>query len=88
MSQINYSKIKDRYGNALKEPDKKPTLEQAAFAWAVVNELKELGYVHDFYTGDPWVVRYCYDESAILDKARRVIELNQKGIDDGETNKI
>jgi hypothetical protein len=40
---INYDKIKDRYGNALKEPDKKPTLEQAAFAWAVVNELKELG---------------------------------------------
>lgn len=88
MPLINYDKIKDRYGNALKEPDKKPTLEQSVFAWAVINELKELGYVHDFYAEASWVVEFCYDVSAILDKARRVIELNQKGKDDGETNKI
>jgi hypothetical protein len=78
---INYEKVKDRYGNALKKPAEKPTLEQSIFAWAVINELLELGYVHDFQysqCASPWVRDYCYDVSAIIDKAKRVIEMNRE----------
>ena len=75
---INYDKIKDRYGNALKKPDDKPTLEQSIFAWAVVNELIELGYCHNFQCSDLWVRDYIYDVSAIIDKANEIIEVGSQ----------
>lgn len=79
---INYSKIKDREGNALKKPDRKPTLEQSVLAWAVLNELMELGYCHNFQCSDWWVRDYIYEVSAIINKARKVIEMNREEKDD------
>lgn len=78
MSQINYDKIKDRYGNALKKPVNKPTLEQSIFAWAAINELIELGYCHNFQCADSWVRDYIYDVSAIIDKANEIIEKDEQ----------
>ena len=75
---IDYSKIKDREGNALKKPERKPTLEQSVLAWAVLNELMELGYCHNFQCSDRWVRDYIYEVSAILDKAKKVVELNRE----------
>lgn len=64
--------ITDRYGNELKEPAQKPTLQQSLDAWALLNELIELGYVHNFQNGDKWVVKYLYDLSALIDKAFKI----------------
>ena len=38
--------IKDRYGNELKTPDHRPTVQQSISSWALTNELIELGYCH------------------------------------------
>jgi hypothetical protein len=75
---INYKEIKDRYGNVLRKPYDNPTLEQSIYAWALINELMELGYLHNFQCADPWVRDYCYDVSAIIDKAKKIIELKRE----------
>ena len=37
-----FATITDRYGDALKEPEEKPTLAQSIQAWALLNELIRL----------------------------------------------
>ena len=64
--------ITDRYGNELKQFEQKPTLQQSLDSWALLNELIELGYVHNFQNGDRWVVNYLYDLSALIDKAFKI----------------
>ena len=73
--------ITDRYGNELKKPEQKPTIQQSLDAWALLNELIELGYVHNFQNEAPWVVDYLYDLSALIDKA---FKIKQEAKDDAE----
>ena len=40
--------IKDRYGKELKKSEYMPTIQQSIDSWALVNELIELGYCHNF----------------------------------------
>lgn len=64
--------ITDRYGNELKEPAQKPTLQQSMDAWALINELLELGYPHNFQHEAPHISGYLYDLSALIDKAFKI----------------
>lgn len=64
--------IKDRYKNALKEPEEKPTLAQSIQAWALLNELLELGYPHNFQHEKPHISNYLFDLSALIDKALKI----------------
>jgi hypothetical protein len=71
--------ITDRYGNALKEPEQKPSLQQSLDAWALLNELLELGYPHNFQHESPNISGYLYDISALIDKA---YEIKREAIED------
>lgn len=64
--------IVDRYGNALKAPVQKPTLQQSLDAWALLNELLELGYPHNFQHEKPHISNYLFDLSALIDKALKI----------------
>lgn len=64
--------ITDRYGNALKEPEQKPSLQQSLDAWALLNELIELGYPHNFQREKPHISNYLFDLSALIDKALKI----------------
>lgn len=64
--------ITDRYGNALKDPEQNPTLQQSLDAWALLNELLELGYPHNFQHEAPNISGYLFDISALIDKARKI----------------
>lgn len=72
---INYDVIKDRYGHPLKEPKQDPTLLQGMYAWALLNELLELGYPHNFQAERSDIADYGYRISAIIDKAFRIRDL-------------
>lgn len=72
--------ITDRYGDPLKEPEQKPTLEQSAQAWALLNELIELGYPHNFQHEKPHISNYLFDLSALIDKALKI----KKGMNGSE----
>lgn len=77
---INYENVKDRNGDALREPPERPTLEQSIYAWAVMIELVKLGYCHNYQrAGD-----YIYDVSKIIDKAIWVIGMKQEEKSDGK----
>lgn len=80
---IDYENVKDRNGDALREPSERPTLEQSIYAWAVLIELVKLGYFHNFPCADPW--GYAYDVSKIIDKAIWVIGMKQEAKSDGQT---
>lgn len=67
-----FETITDRYGDALKEPEKKPTLVQSIQAWALLNELLELGYPHNFQHESPHICNYLFDLSALIDKALKI----------------
>jgi hypothetical protein len=64
--------IKDRYKNTLKEPEEKPTLAQSIQSWALLNELLELGYPHNFQHEAPHISNYLFDLSALIDKALKI----------------
>lgn len=64
--------ITDRYGNALKQPEQKPTVQQSLDAWALLNELLGLGYPHNFQHEAPHISGYLYDISALIDKAYKI----------------
>lgn len=64
--------ITDRCGNALKEPEQKPSLQQSLDAWALLNELLELGYPHNFQHEAPHISNYLFDLSALIDKALKI----------------
>ena len=64
--------ITDRYGNALKQPEQKPTVQQSLDAWALLNELIKLGYPHNFQHEAPHISGYLYDISALIDKAYKI----------------
>lgn len=72
--------ITDRYGNELKQPEQKPTLEQSVQAWALLNELLELGYPHNFQHEKPHISNYLFDLSALIDKALKI----KKGMNENE----
>ena len=61
--------IKDRFGKELKKPEHRPTIQQSVDSWALVNELIELGYFHNFQNGISDIADYIYKVSALLDKA-------------------
>lgn len=64
--------ITDRYGNELKKPEQKPTVQQSVDAWALLNELLELGYPHNFQHEKPHISNYLFDLSALIDKALKI----------------
>lgn len=64
--------ITDRYGNELKLPAQKPTVQQSIDAWALLNELLEIGYPHNFQHESPHISSYLFDISAIIDKAFKI----------------
>lgn len=64
--------ITDRYGNELKTPEQKPTVQQSLDAWALLNELLELGYPHNFQHEKPHISNYLFDLSALIDKALKI----------------
>lgn len=75
---INYGVIKDRYESPLKEPKQRPTLMQSIYAWALLNELLELGYPHNFQHERADLVDFGYNVSALIDKARMIRELGER----------
>lgn len=64
--------ITDRYGNALKKSEQKPTVQQSLDAWDLLNELLELGYPHNFQYEKPYISNYLFDLSALIDKALKI----------------
>ena len=64
--------ITDRYGNALKQPEQKPSVQQSLDAWALLNELLDLGYPHNFQHEAPHISNYLFDLSALIDKALKI----------------
>lgn len=64
--------ITDRYGNAMKEPEQKPTVQQSLDSWALLNELIALGYPHNFQHEKPHISNYLFDLSALIDKALKI----------------
>jgi len=64
--------IKDRYGKELKNPEHRPTIQQSIDSWALVNELVELGYCHNFQHERSDIRNYIYDVSALIDKAQEI----------------
>lgn len=64
--------ITDRYGNELKTPEQKPTVQQSIDSWALLNELLELGYPHNFQHEKPHISNYLFDLSALIDKALKI----------------
>ncbi|WP_173328199.1 hypothetical protein [Eubacterium pyruvativorans] len=75
---INYEAITDRYESPLKEPKQDPTLLQGMYAWALLNELLELGYPHNFQHERADLADYGYNISAIIDKARMIRDLGER----------
>lgn len=67
-----YEPITDRYKNVLKKPKERPTLAQTIQAWALLNELLELGYPHNFQHEAPHISNYLSDLSALIDKALKI----------------
>lgn len=72
--------ITDRYRKKLKIPEQKPTLQQSLDAWALLNELIELGYPHNFQHEAPHISNYLFDLSALIDKAFKI----KKGMNNSE----
>ena len=70
--EIRYDSIKDRYKRPLKKAKQRPTLMQSVYAWALLNELLELGYPHNFQAERGDIADYGYSISAIIDKAFRI----------------
>lgn len=75
---INYGSITDRYGHQLKMPKQKPTLLQSIYAWALLNELADLGYPHNFQHERADLADYGYNISAIIDKAHKIRDLEER----------
>lgn len=73
--EIRYDSIKDRYKRPLKKAKQRPTLMQSVYAWALLNELLELGYPHNFQAERSDIADYGYGISAIIDKAFRIRDL-------------
>jgi hypothetical protein len=73
--EIRYDRIKDRYKKPLKKAKQRPTLMQSVYAWALLNELLELGYPHNFQAERSDIADYGYSISAIIDKAFRIRDL-------------
>ena len=78
LEKIRYNRIKDRYEHPLKEPKQDPTLLQGMYAWALLNELLELGYPHNFQHERADLADYGYNISAIIDKARMIRDLGER----------
>lgn len=78
MLEIRYNRIKDRYKRPLKEPKERPTLMQSIYAWALLNELLELGYPHNFQAERSDLADYGYNISAIIDKAHKIRDLEER----------
>lgn len=72
--------ITNRYGNALKQPEQKPTVQQSLDAWALLNELLELGYPHNFQHEAPHISGYLNDISAMIDKAYEIKATEQPSL--------
>lgn len=73
--EIRYDSIKDRYKRPLKKAKQRPTLMQSVYAWALLNELLELGYPHNFQAERSDIADYGYRISAIIDKASQIRDL-------------
>lgn len=76
--EIRYDRIKDRYKEPLKKAKQRPTLMQSIYAWALLNELLELGYPHNFQHERADLADYGYNISAIIDKAHKIRDLEER----------
>ena len=56
----------------MKKPEQKPTVQQSIDSWALLNELLELGYPHNFQHEKPHISNYLFDLSALIDKAIKI----------------
>ena len=65
--------ITDRYGNALKQTEQKPTVQQSLDAWALLNELLELDYPHNFQHEPLWIVQYMKAITKVVSMAYEVL---------------
>lgn len=65
--------ITDRYGNPLAEAKKKPTVAQAINSWALLQELAELGYCHNWQYERWDIAEYIQSVTEILDKTYQII---------------
>lgn len=72
---VNYKQIRDWYGVALREPEEKPTLIQCVSAWALVNELADLGYPMPIRGLPRKADVYNLQLIRVIDKARAVIRM-------------
>lgn len=68
-----YEEISDRYGKRLNNPKNKPTVKQAIYSWAIVNELAKLGYCHNWKNECDDITEYIQSISGIIDKAIQII---------------
>ena len=75
---INYEAITDRYESPLKEPKQDPTLLQGMYAWALLNELADLDYPHNFQHERADLVDLGYNVSSLIDKARLIRDLGER----------
>lgn len=50
----------------------KPTVAQSITSWHIVNDLIDLGYLHDFQYESPHIRNYMYKISEIIDQAFEV----------------
>ena len=78
LEKIRYNIIKDRYKKPLKKAKQRPTLMQSVYAWALLNELLELGYPHNFQAERSDIADYGYNISAIIDKAHKIRDLEER----------
>ena len=78
LEKIRYNRIKDRYEHPLKEPKQDPTLLQGMYAWALLNELADLDYPHNFQRERADLVDLGYNVSSLIDKARMIRDLGER----------
>ena len=78
LEKIRYNRIKDRYEHPLKEPKQDPTLLQGMYAWALLNELADLDYPHNFQHERADLVDLGYNVSSLIDKARLIRDLGER----------
>jgi hypothetical protein len=79
------SMVTDRYGEKLKNPDCRPSVQQSIDSWALTNELIELGYCHNFQQERNDISNYIYKISSLIDKALAIKEnVNVIGRDSNE----
>lgn len=70
-----YCYITDRFGNELRKPIRNSTQGQAELSFALMDELLDIGYCHDYQNERYDIVEYINRISYLIDKARKIKEV-------------